>query len=158
MMKYFPILIGLAFTFKLSAQPTNTTPLKVGTGDAGKYYDQTLIVTGKVVEVNIRPNIVFLNLDVPHPDSPFTAVIFPKDTNQFGDLKALNGRSVEIKGKVKKYHEKPEIILDHTNQLTVLPSPAAATPAAPPPSAPAAPTATPAMPAKPATTNLSEIL
>jgi len=34
----------------------------------------------------------------------------------------LKGKAVEIKGKIKNYQDKPEIVLDSTNQLTVFDS------------------------------------
>jgi len=121
------ILVVLTFAAKSPAADTNaptppktstSAPLKIGTGEADKYYDQEMIVTGKVAQVTIRPKVIFLNLDRPHPDSPFTVVIFPG--KYLADVKALDGKTVEIKGKIKNYHDKPEIVLDSTNQLTVL--------------------------------------
>jgi DNA/RNA endonuclease YhcR with UshA esterase domain len=97
----------------------SSTPQKIGTADADKYYDQTMIVTGKVVQVTIRPTVTFLNMDKAFPDSPFTAVIFHGHSSFYGDANALRGKSIEIKGKITKYREKPEIALDSTNQLTV---------------------------------------
>ena len=95
-------------------------PAKIGTKAASEHYDQLLTVTGKVAQVTIRPAIVFINLDQPYPDSPFAAVIHPGATNLFGNLSALKGKSVEITGKIKNYHDHPEIIMDHTNQLLIL--------------------------------------
>jgi hypothetical protein len=40
----------------------------------------------------------------------------------YGDANALKGKSIEIKGKIKNYQDKPEIVLDSTNQLTVFDS------------------------------------
>lgn len=123
-MKTLVIILALAMVaLKLSAADTNRpVPLKIGAVEASKYYDQLMIVTGKVAQVTVRPNIVFLNLDRPHPDSPFTCIIFPTATNQFGNIKALNGKSVEVTGKVKKFHDQPEIVLDSSNQLKVVSS------------------------------------
>lgn len=95
-------------------------PLKIGAAEATNYYDQTMIVTGKVAQVTILKSVTFLNLDKPHPDSPFTVVIFHGHSSFYGDANALKGKSIEIKGKIKNYHDKPEIALDSTNQLTVL--------------------------------------
>jgi DNA/RNA endonuclease YhcR with UshA esterase domain len=107
------------------AEPTNAAaPAKIGTADAVKHYDREMIVTGKVAQVTFRPTIVFLNLDKPHPDSPFTAVIRSEKTNLFSNLELLEGKSVEVRGMLKKYNGKPEIILDSTNQLTVMDAPA----------------------------------
>jgi len=147
----FPLLVALTFAFKITAAETNapapsktdsSTLSKIGAGEADKYYGQEMIVTGKVVQVTIRPKVTFLNLDKPHPNSPFTVVIFHGHSSFFGDANALKGKSIEIRGKIKNYNDEPEIALDSTNQLTVLGStvstniPPVTPPAnAPPPSA-----------------------
>jgi DNA/RNA endonuclease YhcR with UshA esterase domain len=81
-----------------------------------------MIVTGKVAQVTIRPTVTFLNLDKKYPDSPFTVVIIHGHSQFFGDANALKGKSIEIKGKITNYKDKPEIALDSTNQLTVFDS------------------------------------
>jgi DNA/RNA endonuclease YhcR with UshA esterase domain len=119
------VLAFAAFTINLSADDTKNLPVKIGTGDATNYFNKEMIVTGKVAQVSIRPGIVFLNMDKPYPDSPFTLVIFPSATNQFSNLKALRGASVEATGVITNYHHKPEIVLEKANQLKVTsPAPA----------------------------------
>ena len=117
-------LLGLILSLAAVAAQSETTnapaPIRISTAEAGKHFDESAIVTGKVVQVTIRPKVVFLNLDKPHPDSPFTAVIFNKDTNSFGDLKSLEGKSVEISGKIKDFKAAPEIVISSTNQLTII--------------------------------------
>jgi DNA/RNA endonuclease YhcR with UshA esterase domain len=163
------ILALAALAVEVSAQEANTpvstktagsTPLKIGTAYADKYYDQTMIVTGNVAQVTIRPTVTFLNLDKPFPNSPFSVVIFHSHSSFYGDANALKGKSIEIKGKIKNYNDKPEIALDSTNQLTVIggwiPSvkpPASALPKTPASSA----TSTNVPPAMPAT-NFPEIM
>ena len=124
---FLSILVVLTFAIKLPAADTNVPTLskantsallKIGTGEADKHYGQEMIVTGKVAQVTIRPKVIFLNLDRPYPDSPFTVVIFPGE--YLADVKALDGKAVEIKGKIKNYNDKPEIVLDSADQLTVL--------------------------------------
>jgi DNA/RNA endonuclease YhcR with UshA esterase domain len=103
--------------------PTSTpapAPVRIGTADADKHLDESVVVTGKVAQVTIHTAIVFLNMDQPFPDSPLTAVIMAKNTNGFGDLKSLEGKAVEISGKLKAFHDKPEIVLESTNQLLVV--------------------------------------
>jgi DNA/RNA endonuclease YhcR with UshA esterase domain len=117
------IFAGLTFAIEASAADTNAAaPLKIGTADATNHYDQEMIVTGKVAQVTIRPTVTFLNLDKPFPNSPFTVVIFHGHSSFYGDANALKGKSIEIKGKIKNYQDKPEIVLDRTNQLTVFDS------------------------------------
>jgi len=158
MRTFLSILVVLTFAIKLSAADTNAPTLsktntsvllKIGTTEADKHYDQEMIVTGRVAQVTIRPKVIFLNLDRPYPDSPFTVVIFPGE--YLADVKALDGKAVEIKGKIKNYHDKPEIVLDSTNQLTVLGSTVST-------NAPAAPQPTHAPPPSTQSTNFPEIM
>ena len=79
-----------------------------------------MVVTGKIVQVTVRPNVALLNLDQPFPDSPFTAVIFPENVSQFGNLQKLNNQTVEINGTITEYHDKPEIILESPDQIKVV--------------------------------------
>lgn len=72
-----------------------------------------------MAQVTIREKLVYLNLDKPFPDSPFSAVIFAKNTNQFDNLPALKGKNVEIKGTVEEYRGKPQIVLEGKWQLKV---------------------------------------
>jgi hypothetical protein len=116
------ILALLACALKSSADPTtHSLPQKIGATEATNYFDQTMTVTGTVAQVTVRPSIVFLNMDHPYPNSPFTLVIFSANAPKFGDLKSLNGKAVEATGEIKKYHDKPEMVLESTNQLKILP-------------------------------------
>jgi hypothetical protein len=117
---FWPTLAFLTLALNLSANEI----MKIGTDEATNYFSKEMIVTGKVAQVSIRPGIVFLNMDKPYPDSPFTLVIFPSATNQFGNLKALRGASVEATGIITNYHHRAEIVLNKANQLKVI-SPAA---------------------------------
>lgn len=118
----------LAAAFCVSAADTNTPTiprpdgsalLKIGAAEAASHYDKAVIVTGRVAQVTLRPNVTFLNLDRPYPDSPFTVVIFPKQRRLLGDVNVLRRKSIEVRGKIKNYRGRPEIVLDQTNQLTV---------------------------------------
>jgi len=111
----------VAVTCELFAAETNSLlPLKISTAEATNYYDRVMTVTGRVAQVTIRPTVTFLNLDSKYPDSPFAIVIIHGKSSYYGDANALNGKSVEIRGKIVQYKDKPEIALDTTNQLTVL--------------------------------------
>jgi len=155
------LLVVLALASRLAAADTNApAPSKIGTDDADKYYDQTMIVTGKVAQVTIRPTVTFLNMDKPYPNSPFTVVIFHGHSSFYGDANALKGRHIEIKGRIRKYHDKPEIALDNTNQLTVFgpPIPIVVPAAARPTNVPAASPSTTPTPPSTDSTNLPEIM
>jgi DNA/RNA endonuclease YhcR with UshA esterase domain len=121
MRKLIFIFAVVVFAAGLPAQETNSpVPLKISAAAATNYYDKEMIVTGKVVQVTIRPTITYLNLDEKYPGSPFAVVIFHGKSSFFGNANALKRKSIEVKGKIKNYHDKPEIVLDSTNQLTVI--------------------------------------
>jgi DNA/RNA endonuclease YhcR with UshA esterase domain len=100
--------------------PPSSLPKRISATEAEKHYQETVIVTGKVVQVSIRPKLVYVNLDKKFPESPMTCVIFARATNEFGDLKQLEGKQVEIKGKIEEYRDKAQIILNSSNQLKVI--------------------------------------
>ena len=133
-MKKSFILISLIVPFMgWAVDSTNSpAPAKIGAKAASQHYDQLLTVTGTVAQVSIRPAIVFINLDQPYPDSPFAAIIHPEATNQFGNLKSLKGKAVEITGKITNYHDRPEIILENSNQLVTISGSMATNPPAAP--------------------------
>jgi hypothetical protein len=89
-------------------------------GNRSKHYDERLTITGKVAQVTIRPKVVFLDLNEPFPNSPFTGVIFSFDTNKFKDPPKLKGENVEITAKIKNSQDKPEIGLTNASQLKVV--------------------------------------
>ena len=110
---------ALAQDDKSEAPPTSP-PKRISAIEAEKHYQETVIVTGKVAQVSIRPKLVYINLDKRYPESPLSCVIFARATNQFGDLKKLEGKQVEIKGMIEEYQDKPQIILNSSNQVKVI--------------------------------------
>jgi hypothetical protein len=160
--KISSLVVLAAFIVPYPAQADDTNgilPAKIAATAADKHCGENGIVTGKVVQVTIRPRAVFLNFERPYPDSPFTGVIFSRSTNQFGDLSSLTDKSVEISGMIVNYQNKPEIVLTNASQLTIgdqtpgLPSVSAdadATAAAPAPAPPAKPAVAPAIATTPA--------
>jgi len=125
---------------RVLADSTNN-PVKIGAAAAAQHYDERLTVTGTVSQVSLRPTIVFINLDHRFPDSPMAAVIHAKDTNQFANLRQLEGKQVESTGKIVKYRNRPEMVLEKASQLLIVGG-GAATNAPAAPSAPAAPKGT----------------
>ena len=110
----------------MQAADTNApaaAPVRIGTAEADKHIDESAVVTGKVAQVTIRPKVVFLNIDQAFPDAPFSVVIMATHTNDFGDLNALEGKSIEVSGKIKSFKDKPEIVVESTNQLLVVEAP-----------------------------------
>jgi DNA/RNA endonuclease YhcR with UshA esterase domain len=102
-----------------SAAKTNA-PIQISAATAKEHIGAQAVVKGKIAEVNVGERIVRLNFDQPYPKNPFTAVIFPANTNKFPEVEKLKGKTVEISGKIAQYRERPQIVLTSTNQVKVL--------------------------------------
>lgn len=88
--------------------------------DAPKHMGRSACVTGKVVKVGHSPRsgTHFLNFCDDYKNCPFTVVIFARDLAQVGDVRWLEGKTIEIHGKIKDYKGQAEIILSDVRQLT----------------------------------------
>ncbi len=87
--------------------------------EAHKYVGDSTCITGKVVKVarSPRSGTHFLNFCDDYKNCPFTVVIFAKDLQRVGDVRELEGKQIEIYGKVKDYKGQAEIILSDVRQL-----------------------------------------
>lgn len=102
---------------------TETTGLKViSSCQAGNYYGKEVIVEGKVVDgYRSKTNTVFLNFEKPYPNQCFTAVIFNSDQDKFVKNPEIfyEGKIIRVRGLVKEYQGKPEIILKDPSQIEI---------------------------------------
>jgi hypothetical protein len=86
--------------------------------DAGKHVGETKCVTGKVLHVKVAQRVHFLDFCEDQLACPFTVVIFSHDLKDVGDVRQLTGRSIEIRGPIKIYDGKSEIILSRISQIS----------------------------------------
>jgi ribosomal protein L35AE/L33A len=101
----------------------NKDPIRtVAAVKAEEFIGSTCVVTGKVAEVYANDKLVRLNFGDRFPKQTFTAVVFAAKTNLFSDLKKFEGKNLAITGKITEYREKPQIVINNTNQLTIIES------------------------------------
>jgi len=87
--------------------------------EAGKHIGEIKCITGKVIRVKQGARGVhFLDFCDDFRLCPFTVVIFPGDLKSVGDVRQLQGRMIEIHGKVKEYDGRAEIVLEEYRQLS----------------------------------------
>jgi len=95
----------------------------VGACQAGNYYGKEVIVEGKVVDTyrHLKSNTVFLNFEKPYPNQCFTAVIFSSDQYKFVESpeKYYSNKTVRVRGEIKEYKGKPQIILKEPRQIEI---------------------------------------
>ena len=95
-------------------------PKKIKAAEAKANIGKEVIIEAKVAEVNKAERLVRLNLEKPYPAQAMTAVIFSPKTNLFPEIEKLQGKQIELTGKISEYHGRPEMILTSTNQLKVV--------------------------------------
>jgi len=76
-------------------------------------------VTGMVVKVveSEKGGAWFLDFCEDYRKCPFTVVVFTRDLKDVGDVRQLQGKSIEIWGRIRSYGGRAEIILRNARQL-----------------------------------------
>lgn len=89
---------------------------------AGPMVGQPGCVTGRILRVyTSRNGNTFLDFCTDYRKCPFTSVVFAEDHAKFGDLGALKGRKVELRGLVTEYQGRAEIIIRDQEQIRMAP-------------------------------------
>jgi len=85
---------------------------------AQKHMGETQCVTGKVVRVEAGSGGVhYLDFCDDYRLCSFSVVVFSHDLKNVGDIRQLAGKMIEIRGEVKEYDDRAEIILESNKQL-----------------------------------------
>jgi hypothetical protein len=75
-------------------------------------------VAGATFAATLRGQPTFLNLDRPHPDQPFTVVIWGDDRPVFGRPEDdLAGRPICVTGLIRMHRGKPEIVVRRREEI-----------------------------------------
>lgn len=124
--KWFPsVRVSEEEIRKIEFQWQNLTDEKTGLKvadacEAGKFYGQEIIAEGKIAAAyRSKTNTVFLNFEKPYPNQCFTGVIFSSDQYKFvkDPEKYYADKTLRIRGEIKEYQGKPEIILKDPSQI-----------------------------------------
>lgn len=87
--------------------------------EAGQHVGETKCVSGKVLRVKVgTKGVHFLDFCDDQMACPFTVVVFSNDLKDVGDVRHFAGRTIEIRGNVKMYDGRPEIILSRISQVS----------------------------------------
>lgn len=115
MWRNFTLLLLTVLAVSLCAFASDCVPIQ----QAAQHVGETKCVTGKVIRVKAGTNGVhFLDFCEDQAACPFSVVIFSHDLKDVGDVRRLTGRTIEIRGDVKVYDGRPEIILRRISQIS----------------------------------------
>ena len=90
----------------------------VAFAEARQHVGKTKCVSGTVLQVKEgSQGMTFLDFCENYRTCPFTVVVFPGDLKHIGDVRQLQGHAVEIKGTIRDYDGRAEIILRYPQQL-----------------------------------------
>jgi len=134
-MKFFAclgcLLLGLAL--RVGAQDQQGELVKpIPAAEAKSLIGTNAVIVGTVAEVNQTEKIIRLNFEGKFPKQAFTAVIFPASFNLFTNVTALEGKTVEVSGKVVEFRGHPQVVVASKGQMRVVEAakPVSTTPAA----------------------------
>jgi hypothetical protein len=97
----------------IAAHAGTCTPFESASEKVG----EVACIKGRVRKVSSSPSGTwFLNYCEDHNNCQFSVVVFARDLRDVGDIRALEGKDLEISGKVKSYKGQPEIILKDRSQ------------------------------------------
>jgi len=104
-----------------SKSRTTDTPHIIPWQDAYKHYGEYKIVEGSIVATHNSGKACFLNFSYNYKQD-LTAVIFSSAFPHFpaNPENYYYGKKVRVAGYIKKYHGKPEIVLNHPGQIEIL--------------------------------------
>ena len=106
-------------SFENSSPPSpGTAPVYDYTEVAG-HIGEYASVKGTVVKiVTSKTNTTFFDYCYDYRNCPFSAVIFSSAKSRFSDLGQYQGQKITVKGQIKSYQGKAEIILNDPSQIT----------------------------------------
>jgi DNA/RNA endonuclease YhcR with UshA esterase domain len=114
---------SLAFVllFAATAAPAlaQTPPPTIAPAAAKDHVGEQVTVEGVVGEVHHAASgrATFIDIGGRYPNNPFAAVIFESDAGKFANVDALDGKTIDVTGRIRLYRGAPEIILNDPGQI-----------------------------------------
>jgi DNA/RNA endonuclease YhcR with UshA esterase domain len=109
-------LLCLATTTRVLAQISTIVPAA-----AKDHVGEQVTIEGMVSEVHHAASgrATFIDLGGRYPSNAFAAVIFQSDADKFPNVDALNGKTIDVSGRIRLYRGTAEIILSDPGQIKV---------------------------------------
>ena len=112
---------SLAAGFSLPGSASSTPKTISGSypyTDAKNHVGEYVEITGTLVNLHLtKSGTLFLDFCKNYKTCPFSAVVLNRDRGAFSSLADLEGKEVALRGSIKLYQNKPEIVLSHPEDI-----------------------------------------
>ncbi len=85
--------------------------------EANRHLGKQMCIRGTVMTIRDAEDATYLNLCADYRKCPLSVVIFDDDANRVGDVRALAGKEITVRGKVEEYDGRLEMVLSERSQL-----------------------------------------
>jgi DNA/RNA endonuclease YhcR with UshA esterase domain len=107
------LLAAVALVAPVKSPPTITP------ADAAKHVGEEVVVQGTIDQIAVTVNLTtHINFGGRYPNHSFTATIFKARQPLFTGVKDYEGKVARVRGVVRLYRGKPEIVLNDPEQLS----------------------------------------
>lgn len=120
------LLVGLMLARVFNQGGGSAAPsVTLSAENAAEHIGSRALVCGTVAEVTHARGLggapTFINLERPHPDQPFTAVIWGEDRRQWrtSPEARYTNQDVCVRGTLRLHEGTPQIIVSRPNQISV---------------------------------------
>ena len=94
--------------------------LTIDESDAAAHAGETATVECAVAKVfTSKAGNTFINCGAPYPQQDFSGVIFKEAASQFPNPQQYEGKRIKLRGLIKLYQQRPEIILEAPAQIVL---------------------------------------
>ncbi len=111
--------LALAVLFVTAAAPALAQTPTIAPPAAKDHVGETMTVEGVVSAVHHAASgrATFIDIGGRYPDNPFAAVIFESDAGKFPTVDALDGKTIDVTGRIRLYRGAAEIIVSDPGQI-----------------------------------------
>jgi S1/P1 Nuclease len=114
-----PVAVGppdAATAVAPDAAAAEAAPVAIDIKDAANHVDQVVVVSAKVYGYKALSGLTLVNLGGAYPDQPLTVVL---KGEAMAMAESLDGKTIQVTGKVEIYKGKPEIIVTDKGKIAV---------------------------------------
>lgn len=116
-----PLVLLVTLALGCSAESPRRGPQEIRAEDAADHVGEDVVVAGRIAEISELPNgTTILNFGAPFPYQVFSVVAFERSLVRFDRRADLRELDIRVRGVVRLYRGRPQIVLDGTAQLYVL--------------------------------------